>query len=53
MIVMGQLLNDTVPPEHMNLYGSTVNTGFGVGIFVSNFMGLMLPSYKEEKAILK
>ena len=36
-------MNDTVPPEHMNLYGSFVNSGFCAGIFLSNFFGLMVP----------
>lgn len=39
----GKSLNDTIPPEHMNLYGSFVNASFCAGIFLSNLLGMVVP----------
>jgi MFS family permease len=43
VFIMSKTLNDTVPPEHINFYGSFVNSGFCLGYFVSNAFGILLP----------
>ena len=36
-------LNDTVPPEYTNIYIGSVNMGFVLGRFISNFEATLLP----------
>ena len=36
-------LNDTVPPAYTNIYIGSVNMGFVIGRFISNFFATLLP----------
>lgn len=42
-VCLSRAINDTVPAKDASLYGAFVNAGFGIGIFFSNFMGLLIP----------
>lgn len=42
-VCLSKAINDTVPAKNAPIYGAFVNAGFGIGIFLSNLMGLMIP----------
>ena len=43
IVGLSKAINDTVPAQNAPQYGAFVNGGFGIGIFLSNLMGLMIP----------
>ena len=43
LICLSRVINDTVPAKSAPQYGAFINAGFAIGIFTSNFMGLILP----------
>lgn len=42
-VCLSRTINDTVPAKNAPLYGAFVNAGFNIGVFFSNFMGLLIP----------
>lgn len=49
VVCLSKAINDTVPAEHASLYGAFVNAGFGIGLFFSNLMGLLIPIDNGEE----
>ena len=45
---MSKALNDTVPVKSIQLYSQFINGGLGIGVFVSNLMGFLIPILDEE-----
>lgn len=43
LVCLSKAINDTVPAQNAPQYGAFVNGGFGIGICLSNFMGLLIP----------
>lgn len=43
LVSLGKAINDTVPAQSQQIYGAFVNAGFGIGIFLSNLLGLLVP----------
>lgn len=43
LVGLSRAINDTVPAQSQQIYGAFVNAGFGIGIFVSNLLGLLIP----------
>lgn len=47
-VSLSRTINDTVPAKDAPKYGAFVNAGFGIGIFFSNLMGLLIPINNGE-----
>lgn len=43
LIALSRAINDTIPPKNSQFYGSFINSGFCMGVFFSNFQGLLIP----------
>lgn len=43
LVSLSKAINDTVPAQSQQIYGTFVNAGFGIGIFISNLLGLLVP----------
>lgn len=52
-VCLGRAINDTVPAKNIALYGAFVNAGYGIGIALSNLMGLMIPLNNGEEGDLQ
>lgn len=48
-VSLSRAINDTVPALNAPQYGAFVNAGFGIGIFFSNLMGLIIPINNGEE----
>lgn len=48
-VTLSRAINDTVPAQNAPQYGAFVNAGFGIGIFFSNLMGLIIPLNNGEE----
>lgn len=50
IICVGQALNETIPSDFLQAYGILTNGGITGGIFMSNFLGALLP-LEEDGAV--
>ena len=51
-VCLSKAINDTVPAKNAPVYGAFVNAGFGIGIFLSNLLGLMIPINDEKEGAI-
>ena len=42
-VCLSKVLNDCIPNEYSQYYGLFQNSGYGVGIFISNLIGILVP----------
>eukprot|EP00356_Strombidium_inclinatum_P007689 CAMPEP_0170500762 /NCGR_PEP_ID=MMETSP0208-20121228/35997_1 /TAXON_ID=197538 /ORGANISM="Strombidium inclinatum, Strain S3" /LENGTH=435 /DNA_ID=CAMNT_0010778949 /DNA_START=186 /DNA_END=1490 /DNA_ORIENTATION=- len=45
---MSKALNDTVPVKKIQLFSQFINGGLGIGVFISNLLGFLIPILDEE-----
>lgn len=50
-LAFSQAMNDTVPSDHINMYGWLINSGFMLGILLSNMLGMLVPL--QDKAMMR